>query len=293
MPIQEKILRKPKLLIIEPNVELQTLLRLLLAHHQFEVYTAADGDEGLRHFYLQRPEIVLFDLNPTSAANWETLRLLRMLADVSIVIMSGSVSKQVIERSLQTADAYIAKPFQLQALLAPLQAIVAQKLSRSATATVVSEPMLTLPLLNTAAMPATVDLVPTHRTPQHYTRTAQQLTIDLKGRRVYAGGQLVRLTDMEFRVLECLAKQTGRVLTYQQILNYAWGWEEGRNHHYVHVHISRLRRKLEVDPKDPQYLLTEHGVGYWLRGLLQCLLWGEMIEPVTLARWLIALPTLT
>ena len=100
-------MRKPKLLIIEPNVELQTLLRLLLAHHQFEVYTAAEGDEGLRHFYLQRPDIVLFDLNPTSAAHWETLRLLRLLAEVSIVIMGGTVHKQVIERSLQSADAYI------------------------------------------------------------------------------------------------------------------------------------------------------------------------------------------
>ena len=275
-------MRKPKLLIIEPNVELQTLLRLLLAHHQFEVYTAAEGDEGLRHFYLQRPDIVLFDLNPASAAHWETLRLLRLLAEVSIVIMGGTVHKQVIERSLQSADAYIAKPFQLQALLATLQALVTQKLSRFVPATGVSDPMLMLPLLNNATIPAPADLVPTHRTPHHHGRTDQQLAIDLKGRRVYAGGQFVRLTDLEFRVLECLAKQAGRVLTYQQILNYAWGWEEGRNHHYVHVHISRLRQKLEVDPKDPQHLLTEHGVGYWLRGLLQCILYSEMIDAATL-----------
>ena len=86
------------------------------------------------------------------------------------------------------------------------------------------------------------------------------MEIDLEQRRVYADGQPVRLTDIEFRLLACLAKQPGRVLTYQQILAQVWGWQEGRNHHYVHVHISRLRQKLEKDPKNPQYLLTEHGI---------------------------------
>lgn len=252
----------PKLLIIEDNQELQTLLRLLLTHHHFEVCAAFDGKEGLQQFYQQQPDLVLLDLKLPHVDGWEILRLLHLLSDVPVVIMSGLAGKSEIERGLRLAADYLVKPFSIHEIVPRLQAVLAKRARpvELSLATirprVLHPPVSPSPLLHStpAVSPKAVDVY---------------LQIDLHQRRVYVNGRPVRLTDVEFRLLECLTKQAGRVLTYQQILAAVWGWTEGRNSHYVHVHVSRLRQKLEKDPKDPQYLLTEHGVGYWLhtRGL--------------------------
>jgi two-component system KDP operon response regulator KdpE len=241
---------KPKILIIEDNPDLQTLLRLLLTHHDFVVYTASNGEEGLRLFYQQQPDLVLLDLGLPTVDGWEVLRLLDMLSDVPIVVISSRTGKREMARALQIADDYIVRPFSIHELLPRLRVV----LNHHSVASSSSSKKLHPSALQSISEPPNL--------PTKQEREAH-LTIDLERRRVYVNGQTVRLTDMEFRLLECLAKQPGHILTYRQILAYVWGWEEGRNHHYVHVHISRLRQKLEKNPKDPQYLLTEHGIGYW------------------------------
>jgi len=256
---------KQKILIIEANPDLQTLLRLLLTQHEFVVYTAADGNEGLRLYYVEQPDLVLLDLNLPTVDGWEVLQLLDLLADVPIVAISSRAGKREIARALQIADDYIVKPFSIHELLPRLHAVLAR---------------YPVPDAPSFANPHTIAAQSSNHLPSLPTRRkeAAPLEIDLEQRRVYANGQPVRLTDIEFRLLACLAKQPGRVLTYQQILAQVWGWQEGRNHHYVHVHISRLRQKLEKDPKNPQYLLTEHGIGYWWRNLLTISLFAEVFE---------------
>ena len=256
---------KQKVLIIEANPDLQTLLRLLLQQHDFEVYAVSDSNEGLRLFYQQQPDLVLLDLHLPTVDGWEVLHLLDMLADVPIVAISSRTGKREIARALQIADDYIVKPFSIHELLPRLHAVLARY-------PVPDDPSFanlhTIGAQTSNHLPS----LPPKR------KETAPLEIDLEQRRVYADGQPVRLTDIEFRLLACLAKQPGRVLTYQQILAQVWGWQEGRNHHYVHVHISRLRQKLEKDPKNPQYLLTEHGIGYWWRNLCTISLFAEAFE---------------
>ena len=88
------------------------------------------------------------------------------------------------------------------------------------------------------------------------------LTIDLDERRVLVRGQPVKLTATEFRLLAYLLQNAGRVLTFRQILEHVWGWEYRDSTNYAHVYVWPQRQKLEEDPKNPRYLLTEHGEGY-------------------------------
>jgi len=88
------------------------------------------------------------------------------------------------------------------------------------------------------------------------------LTIDLDARRVLVRGEPASLTAKEFRLLACLLDNAGRVVTFQQILENVWGWEYSDSVNYVHVYVSHLRQKLEVEPKNPRYIVTEHGIGY-------------------------------
>ena len=88
------------------------------------------------------------------------------------------------------------------------------------------------------------------------------LSIDLRKRRILVNGESIQLTATEFRLLAYLLHNAGQILTYQNILDKVWGWEYQDSIDYVHVYISHLRRKLEVDPRSPKYVLTERGVGY-------------------------------
>jgi two-component system KDP operon response regulator KdpE len=221
-----------KLLIIDDHADLLSVLDSLFSRFGATVITASDPREGLRQFYAQHPDLVILDLMMPGMDGWEVCESLRRLSDVPILMLTAMGGSEQIARGLEGgADDYVTKPFANQVLLARARAL----LRRSAQ-------------------------TPGSEKPLAY--ADDHLAVDLEQRRVLVDQQPVKLTPTEYRLLACLVQNAGRVLSHDQILTHVWGPECVGSTQYVHVYISRLRRKLEEDWTNPCYLLTEPGVGY-------------------------------
>ena len=225
-------LQNAKILVIDDDPEMLELLELFLCRAGAQTFSARNAQDGLREFYECRPNLVILDLMMPGIDGWECCERLRQLSDVPIMMLTALSKSQDIVRGLDCgADDYVAKPFDKQVLLARVRAL----LRRAGRPT-------------SEAPPGVYD--------------NGHLTIDLEGWRVSVRRQPVRLTPTEFKVLRYLTENASRVLTYEQILKRVWGPECQDSAQYVHVYIHRLRQKLEENPAEPRYLITEPGVGY-------------------------------
>jgi two-component system KDP operon response regulator KdpE len=230
--LTDPTLRGQRILIIDDDPDLVSLLERAFAKEGAEVYTAADGREGLRQFRLRQPDLVVLDLIMPVLDGWQTRARLQQFPGVPIIFLSARTGEGDITRGLDSgAVDYVTKPFSIQVLLARARAA----LRRSA-----------LPPVEEEA--ACYD--------------DGHLCIDPEARRVLVGGAPVRLSATEYRLLICLFQNAGRALTSRQILEEVWGWEYRESDQYVHAYLWRLRQKVEPDPSDPAYLVTERGVGY-------------------------------
>lgn len=221
-----------KILIVDDDFHIRQLVERAFTREGMQVYQASNGLEGLRQFYRQRPDLVILDIMMPEADGWETCRQIRQLSDVPILMLTALDQDEDIIRGLDYgADDFLSKPFSTNVLLARARAV----LRRAA-------------------------LSPEEEKPLAY--DDNHLTIDLEAHRVLVRRKPIKLTRTEYRLLTYLLQHAGRVRTSQQILENVWGWEYQDSIDYVHVYISHLRRKIEEDPKNPKYLLTEHRVGY-------------------------------
>lgn len=230
---RDKIVTGKNLLIIDDDKDLAGLVNEIFSVFEgIGVHTAKDGQEGLRKFYEVRPDIVLLDLRLPDISGFELCRRIRQLSDVPILIVSGFVEEEFMVQGLEAgADDYITKPFDQAVLRARVKAMI----RRSTT-------------------PHQKDADPYYND--------GYLTIDLPNYQVRVDGEAVRLTATEFKLLSYLYRNAGRLRTLPQILENVWGSDYIENDQYVHSYIWNLRQKLEKDPKNPVYLITEHGVGY-------------------------------
>jgi len=224
--------RGTRILVIDDDPELVDLIQLIFEREGAEVYAAGNGQEGICQFGLCRPDLILLDIMMPTLDGWETCRLFRGFTDVPIIFLTALNKEQDVVRGLDCgAEDYVTKPFCPEVLLAR----------------------------------ARVALRAPHRA-SHTPRTAEfddgYLSIDAAQRSVVVGGKPVRLTATEYRLLAYLVENAGRILTYEQILEHVWGWEYRGSVDYVHVYVSHLRHKIEWDPGDPAYILTERAVGY-------------------------------
>ena len=221
-----------RILVIDDDPDLVTLLDHALSRAGAQVYTAQDGADGLRVFYAQQPDLLILDVVMPVMDGWQTLLRIRELSDVPVIMLTVQGSEAEIVRGLDLgAVDYVTKPFSMRVLIARVEAALRVAGRRS-----------------DAAEPAAYD--------------DGYLRIDLEQRRVTVGGALVPLTETEYRLLIYLVENAGRVLSSQQILRRVWGPAYGEETQYVRTYIRRLRLKLEADPADPEYLLTVRGVGY-------------------------------
>jgi len=226
-------LHHKKVLIIDDDPDLLELLGSLFSHAKADVQLASSGSEGLRIFYDQRPDLVILDLMMPEMSGWEVCRQIRNLSDVPLIMLTALQQPHDVTRGLSYgADDYVTKPFELNVLLARCQAVLRRASHRY------------------------------HPETKSLTYSDDYLTIDLNKHRVRVHGKEVKLSSKEYQVLAYLLKNVGQVLTFQQILENGWGWEYQDHLEYVHAYIWRLRQKLEEDPQNPVYLLTEYGVGY-------------------------------
>jgi two-component system KDP operon response regulator KdpE len=221
-----------RILIVDDDLHLLDLMTHIFGRRQARVYTAADGAEGLRQFYAHRPDLVLLDLMMPNVDGWQVCRQIRQRSGVPVIMLSALDRNEHVVRGLDCgADDYITKPFSMEVLLARIRAA----LRRSA-------------LTNPAE--------------QYRPFSDDHLTVDLERRRVLAGGEPVRLSPTEYGLLAYLVEHADQAVTFRRILEAVWGSAYHDCVDHVYVYISRLRQKLEPDPANPRYLLTEHGVGY-------------------------------
>ena len=221
----------PHILVIDDEPQIQRAIRTILTEKGFQVSTASRGEEGLTLAAAREPEIVILDLGLPDIDGIEVTRRLREWTQCPILILSVRDSERDKVAALdQGADDYLTKPFGIEELLARVRVALRHSSSRQGT-------------------------------PSKLVR-AGGLTIDLAWHLVKRGEEEIKLTGTEYKLVAYLAANHGRVLTHQSILTHVWGPADADHTEYLRVYMRQLRKKLEADPEQPQYILTEPGIGY-------------------------------
>lgn len=229
------------ILVIDDDKLLTQIISDKLEADGYEVYVAHDGQEGLRQMYANQPDLIILDLLMPKMDGWTTCRRIREVSNVPIIMLTAQDRPQDVIRGLdEGADEYVTKPVELEVLLARVRAVL-RRVSLGDTSQ--------------------------HKTREEVSYSDEYLTFNPVDRRVTVKGELVKLTPTEYNLLAMLTQHMGRVVTYRELLENVWGWEYIDDVDYLRVYIWHVRRKIEPDPKNPRYVLTEHGVGYRFEGI--------------------------
>ena len=220
-----------RVLIVDDEPEIRRFLRASLKAYQYEVFEADGGVKALAAFSESRPDLVILDLGLPDLDGVEVTRRIRSLGETPVIILSVRDREPDKIQALDAgADDYLTKPFGVGELLARMRVV----LRRTAQAG------------------------------QDGIYQVKDLVVDLTRHQVSAGGKEVSLTPTEFDLLRVLIQNAGKVMTHRQLIHKVWGTAYEDESRLLRVNISNLRRKLEPDPDQPCYILTELGVGYRL-----------------------------
>jgi two-component system KDP operon response regulator KdpE len=226
---------KLKIIVIEDDPPIRRFLRTALETHGFEIVEAATARQGVIEANNRKADLIILDLGLPDMDGVEVVKAVRAWSEMPIIVLSArSAEAQKIEALDAGADDYLTKPFGLGELLARIR----------------------VALRHTS--------VPVEQTESGVFVTGN-LKVDLVNRRVFNGDLEIHLTPIQYRLLAVLVKHAGKILTHRQILKEVWGPNSVESPHYLRIYMSQLRHKLESDPAQPRYLLTESGVGYWLK----------------------------
>lgn len=222
----------PIALVVEDEPQIRRFVRTALESEKWRVIEAGTLKEGLSEAATRRPDLVVLDLALPDGDGIDLVRSMRGWSGSPILVLSArGEEKDKIQALDAGADDYLTKPFGIGELLARVRAL-ARRGARSES----GEPVFRV----------------------------GDIEVDFANRRVKRAGQPVRLTPIEYRLLTLLATNAGRVLTHRQILREVWGPAHVEHEHYTRIYMGHLRRKLEADPAQPRFLLTETAVGYRL-----------------------------
>jgi two-component system KDP operon response regulator KdpE len=216
-----------RILVIEDDAEIRLFLRTSLEGAGYTVATAAGGHDGI-HQAEESAALVILDLGLPDMDGVDVIRRLRSGGgEVPILILSARSDETQKVRALDCgADDYLTKPFGIAELMARVRAT-----------------------LRRSGIPGGAI-------------ERDGLSIDLERHRVRRNGDEIHLTPTEFKLLDRLVRGRGRVVTHRQLLADVWGAEFVDHTHYLRIYMGQLRAKIEVDPADPRFILTEMGVGY-------------------------------
>lgn len=218
-----------RILVVDDERPVRKFLGVSLTAHGWEVNEAATGGEALMMLTTGRYDAVILDLSLPDMDGKDIIRQVREWSQIPIVVVSARDQEMEKVAALDAGgDDYLTKPFGTAELLARLR--VAIRHSPSA--------------------------------PPEEQFQAGELQVDFASRAVTVSGEKVSLTPIEFDLLRELCKNAGRVLTHRHLLNAVWGHAYERETHLLQVNISNLRRKIEANPAEPRYIVTEPGVGY-------------------------------
>ena len=222
----------PRILVVDDEPRMIRFIQMNLELEGYQVSQAGNGFEALNQLRDALPDLVILDVMMPDLDGFETLRLLREVSATPVIMLTVKADEADKVRGLELgADDYVTKPFSPKELSSRVKAV-----------------------LRRTEMPAPIE--------KSVTKIDDYLQIDFERRVIIAGGQEVKLRPTEYRLLYHLVNNAGRVMTHEQLLSKAWGYEYREESHYLRLYITYLRQKIEPDLAQPRYILTERGVGY-------------------------------
>jgi len=222
-----------KILVIDDELEIRRLLKVGLTAHGYDFVEAASAKEGLYQAVIARPDVIILDMGLPDQDGTEVLRQIREWSQVPVIILSvrGQEYHKVSALDIG-ADDYLTKPFSVSELMARIRVALRHQ------ANLKDEPVVEV----------------------------GELYMDFSKRQVKIAGDDIHLTPIEYDLLKLLISNAGKVVTHRQLIHSVWGSEGQEYSQYLRIYISQLRKKIEKDPNQPAYILTEPGIGYRLAG---------------------------
>jgi DNA-binding response OmpR family regulator len=225
-------MRDRKILVVDDEERMVRFIRLNLEHDGFQVFEAYNGTQAINRIRTNLPDLILLDVMMPDIDGFEVLKITREISSVPVIMLTAKGEEDDRVRGLELgADDYITKPFSPRELVSRVRAV----LRRTETSSGDTHGLI---------------------------EVDERLKIDFDRHEVWVDGELVQLRPTEYRLLYHLVQNVGRVLTHDQLLTRVWGYEYRDEPHYVRLYINYLRKKLEKDPANPKYILTERGTGY-------------------------------
>ena len=223
------VAEKSRVLVVDDEPQITRVLKTVLTSQGYQVRVAAEGESALSNVSEWRPELVITDLYMPRMDGVELCRRIRALSAVPIIVLSVKGEEKAKVEALDCgADDYVTKPFGIDELLARVRAALRRSGADADTASF----------------------------------EVGEFRVDLESRRVHARGQEIRLTPKEFDLFVYMARHPSRVITHRTLLEAVWGEASQEQPEYLRVFMGQLRKKLEPDPSNPRFLVTEPWVGY-------------------------------
>lgn len=218
-----------RILLIEKDPSLQRSLTAQLKAQEYDVICASGGNDALSLAVDAEPDLVIMEIDIEQICGLDVIAALRGWSHIPIVVLSRHDDESTKVRALDAgANDYVSKPFSLNELFARLRAALRNNPS------------------------------PTANEPVH----TEDFYIDLLQRKVVRNGKVVHVTATEWGIIELLVTHPSKLITHRELLQKVWGPAYGSESHYLRVYMSSIRRKLEPDPSNPRYFVTETGLGY-------------------------------
>lgn len=225
-------LQHRRILVVDDEERMVRFIHLNLEHDGFRVIDAFNGSQALERLRTGMPDLVILDVMLPDIDGFEVLKTIREFSTVPVIMLTAKGEEEDRVRGLELgADDYVTKPFSPRELVSRVRAVLRRTEMTSGA----------------KHGPIQVD---------------ENLKLDFDRHEIWVGGKLVNLRPTEYRLLYYLVQNAGWVVTHDQILTHVWGYEYRDQPHYVRLYINYLREKIEKDPANPQYILTERGTGY-------------------------------
>ena len=221
-----------KILVVDDEPRMVQMIVMNLKLEGFEVLSAQDGFQALEKLTREMPDLVLLDIMMPDMDGYETLKRVREISNVPVIFLSVKAEEPDRVRGLNLgADDYITKPFSSRELVSRIRAVLRRV-----------EPEVALK--------------------KNEIKIDDDLTVDFDQRRVVVRGKEIRLRATEYRLLYQLITNAGKLMSHETLLSRVWGPEYQDEDQYVRLYVTYLRQKIEKDPKNPHYIISERGLGY-------------------------------
>lgn len=228
----ESSFKNRRILVVDDEERMVRFIRLNLEHDGFRVTEAFKGSQAIDRMRSALPDLILLDVMMPDMDGFEVLKIVREVSNIPVIMLTAKGEEDDRVRGLELgADDYITKPFSPRELVSRVRAV----LRRTETTSGGSHDII---------------------------EVDDRLKLDFDRHEIWVEGSLVNLRPTEYRLLYHLVQNAGWVISHDQLLANVWGYEYRDEPHYVRLYINYLRKKLEKDPANPQYILTERGVGY-------------------------------